>query len=180
MPWIAGLAAAAAIALDLFPAEIWFLPVAILSGPRLGALCRASGAGGFIAVVLLFALGAWGGGGESISFVIDTSGLKSIHDFQSARELFGDAVPFFVGWVNPFFAFVGGSIPSARDMAVMAGQRGAFSPWLFVLLVALQFALRSAALAAVAALARRTAVVREAAASAAVPLWFLLALLVLF
>jgi hypothetical protein len=163
-PLVIFIAAAATVVLEAVPIEAWILPVCILAGDSRRKEPLAAAVGIFAAMSSLYALGRIGGG-EAVGFILETSGLRSLYDFQDAREVFGGWMPLFAGWKGP----------SARDIAVMAGQRGFPSPYAYFPLVAVNALARAFILSFVANRARRSHRLVGISADFAVMWWILLA-----
>lgn len=151
--------------LAAMPAELWILPLALLS-PERRRLFLATGAGIVAALLGLYLAGRTVGDAGVIPFLLETRGASVIASYQAAREMLGSAFPAAIGWIGP----------AARDAALMAGQRG-FHPGLFTLGVTLQATLRLLLLAWICGRIHRTSSWIDHVKTCALPLWIVLGIL---
>ncbi len=141
---MAFLAGIASVLLGVLPIELWMLPLLVLVPQRARGLAIASLAGVAGALLALFHAGGHVGDSGVVPFLLETSGAVGIAAFQQAHEDLGVAYAVMLGVVGP----------SARDAALMFGQRGlAFVP--FAAGVLLHAVVRGALLVAAASLLAR-------------------------
>jgi len=174
IPLVAFIIGFSALALQAPPHELWLLPICVLTKSELRKTVFLSALGLWISVISFYLLGKWFAGSESVVFILDTSGLKSIHDYQEAREFFGGLLPFSAGWLGFIAELNGTHIPSFRDIAIMIGQRGTFNSFYFALLVGVQIAVRALLLLKISDYFRSRSRIRDITAIFSVGYWIVI------